>query len=141
MIGDIVRESYRFPVVCSLALLLGCGQSGGLTGSVSYNGQPVERGSIAFSPVDGKGPVFGGKIENGKFDIPTAHAGKKRAVVRGIREGVVPQSREEADAAAKAGTFKLPDYIAEDAAGNSQEVDVSGGGQTLDFAITGPPRD
>lgn len=136
-----MRGDNRFPMLVGLSLLIGCGQAGGLTGSVSYNGQPVERGSIAFTPVDGKGPVFGGKIENGKFDIPTAHPGKKKAVVRGIREGVVPQSREEADAAAKAGTFKLPDYIAEDAAGNSQEVDVTGGGQTLDFAITGPPRD
>ena len=36
--------------------------------------------------------------------------------------------------------FATSPYIAEDAAGNSQEVDVSGDSQTLDFAITGPPR-
>jgi hypothetical protein len=32
------------------------------------------------------------------------------------------------------------DYIPEDAAGNNQTFDIQGGAQTIDFAITGPPR-
>jgi hypothetical protein len=32
------------------------------------------------------------------------------------------------------------DYIPEDAQGNNQTFEIEGGAQTIDFAITGPPR-
>ncbi|WP_116344459.1 hypothetical protein [Blastopirellula marina] len=50
--------------------VIGCGRSDGMvtvTGTVTYNGVPVENGSISFTPVDGKSAAGGGTIEEGKI--------------------------------------------------------------------------
>jgi hypothetical protein len=74
-------------VSLAIALCLGCGKGDGLTrssveGKVSLDGAPVEKGSIAFSPIGGtKGPSVGGSIENGRYSLPAAKgpvAGKYR---------------------------------------------------------------
>jgi hypothetical protein len=129
----------------SLATIIGCGGGDGsasLRGSVTYNGEPVSQGSISFMPVGGTGTPFGATIVDGQYLAEKAFAGKFRATVSGDRAIVVPKTREEAAEMEKAnqGQAVSTNYIAEDAAGNSQEVDVSGDSQTLDFAITGPPR-
>ncbi len=36
-------------------------------GTVTFDGEPVQQGSIAFEPADGVGPVAGGMIEGGKY--------------------------------------------------------------------------
>jgi hypothetical protein len=121
----------------ALVALLGCGGSGGagVSGKVTYNGAPVEKGNIEFYPV-GSGTPFGASIANGEFAAEKAAPGKYRVLVRGMRTNVPPPTREQA--AAGPVTPSL-DYIAEDAAGNAQEVDVAGNGQTIDLAITGAP--
>ena len=52
-----------------LGMCVGCGGSNLATvrGTVTFDGEPVERGSIAFEPADGVGPVAGGTIEGGKY--------------------------------------------------------------------------
>ncbi|MCC9605869.1 hypothetical protein LOC68_20760 [Blastopirellula sp. JC732] len=53
-----------------MAALVGCGKSDGMikvTGNVMFNGEPVENGSISFTPVDGRGSSGGGLIENGQI--------------------------------------------------------------------------
>lgn len=63
-------------IVALLSVVGGCGGSGGLEragveGTVTLNGQNIERGSISFSPVGTtKGPTVGGTIENGRYSIP-----------------------------------------------------------------------
>jgi len=61
------------------ACLLGC--SGATTatvsGSVTFNGQPVERGAISLWPEDGKGSVAGAGIENGRYTIERVAPGVK----------------------------------------------------------------
>jgi hypothetical protein len=50
----------------------GCGQPEGarVWGKVSYNGIPVERGTILFEPVDEtRGPSTGGKVLDGAYEI------------------------------------------------------------------------
>lgn len=52
-----------------------------VTGQVTYQGQPVESGSINFEPLDGRGGTAGGTIENGAFRLSGAAGvvpGKKR---------------------------------------------------------------
>jgi hypothetical protein len=124
-------------LLITLALLsaLGCGGSGGagVSGKVTYNGAPVEKGSIAFHPV-ASGTPFGAPIQNGEFKAEKALPGKYRALVRGMRTDVKPPTREEA--AAGPVTPSL-DYIAEDAAGNAQEIEIAGNGQSIEIAITG----
>ena len=73
---------YRFVTsrfICSLGLgivmICGCGGTSGperasLSGQVTFDGTPVENGSIAFIP-DGKtvGPTAGGVIEKGRYTV------------------------------------------------------------------------
>lgn len=57
-------------IVALLGMCLGCG--GNLTtveGNVTFDGQPVEQGSIVFEPADGVGPAVGGTIEHGKYQL------------------------------------------------------------------------
>jgi hypothetical protein len=64
-------------LLCSW-LAAGCGKSDGrlaLSGTVTFDGQPVDGGSIAFLP-EGEGtadkPKLGARIEEGKYAIPAA---------------------------------------------------------------------
>ena len=41
-----------------------------LTGQVTFDGQPVDVGSISFIPEGGSGRASGGVITDGKYDVP-----------------------------------------------------------------------
>jgi len=68
---------------------LGCGRSGPETypvsGTVTFDGQPVPDGHIQFVPADGKGLPDPGKIENGEFSFD-AKPGPKRVEIEASRE-------------------------------------------------------
>jgi hypothetical protein len=133
-----------------VAALLGCSRTNSLTGSVTYNGESVGKGSITFQPADGKGQGFGAEVIGGKYTVEEVLPGKFIALIRGVHEKVAPQSTEEMirqyEAAKAAGKTTLDhfgqpaDYIPEDAEGNSRTVEISAGANTLDFALKGPPR-
>jgi hypothetical protein len=54
----------------ALGFCIGCGGSlATVEGNVTFDGQPIEQGSIVFEPADGKGPVAGGNIQNGKYRL------------------------------------------------------------------------
>lgn len=58
--------------VVVLTLLVGCGPADGVrtypvTGLVTFQGEPLEAGSIIFDPVDGQGPAAMGGIEQGQI--------------------------------------------------------------------------
>jgi hypothetical protein len=143
------RLIYTFIAICSVALA-GCQQSNSLAGAVTYNGEPVKKGSIAFQSADGTGSGFGADIVDGKYKAEKSQPGKHTVLVRGVHERLAPQSTEEAirqyEEAKAAGKATLDhfgqpaDYIPEDAEGNGQTVDIEPGAQTMDFEITGPPR-
>jgi hypothetical protein len=55
--------------------LVGCGRSDGLLtirGTVTFDGQPVEEGSISLMPVDGRGVTGGGLISKGSYSAETS---------------------------------------------------------------------
>jgi hypothetical protein len=55
-----------------------------LGGKVTYDGEPIDFGSISFLPVAGDRPS-GGLIENGTYSVPEPkgpHAGKHRVEIR-----------------------------------------------------------
>ena len=121
----------------AMAMMLGCGGSGGstLTGKVTYNGQPLDSGFISFAPAGG-GASFGAAVVDGAYSAEKAAPGKYVATISATRSpSLPPLTRDEL---AKNPNYS-PNYIPEDAAGNKQTVDVVAGGQ-LDFAVTGPPR-
>lgn len=57
-----------------LGLAAGCGRDTGqvrIRGDVSFDGQPLARGTIVFTPVEGTpGPSTGARIERGRYDVP-----------------------------------------------------------------------
>ena len=55
-------------ILCGTAIT-GCGGSGmtKVEGTVTIDGNPLGNGAIAFEAVDGKGPVAGATIVNGKY--------------------------------------------------------------------------
>lgn len=68
--GLAVRLCCLFVLCC----LPGCGGNYGgrtsISGTVKFDGKPVEKGSIAFIPAEGvKGPSTGGLIQDGKYNI------------------------------------------------------------------------
>ncbi len=89
-------------VSIALLTLAGCG-SGGLaeysvTGTVTFDGQPVEKGEIRFVSAEAQGAAYAGPIENGKFECKVTE-GKKRVEIAATRES----SKPAADG--------LPDYV------------------------------
>lgn len=93
---------------CAALLLLltsGCGGDGKVpvSGSVSFDGQPVERGEISFVPVEAGQSPDGGTIENGQFAFRTT-PGAKRVEIRASRP-LPPEKQTDA-----AGTF-YEDFI------------------------------
>ncbi len=71
----IHSSEYLLLTIAALLLpLAGCGsesQTSRLWGEVSYDGQPVERGTIELIPVAGTpGPSTGGEIVQGRYEVP-----------------------------------------------------------------------
>jgi hypothetical protein len=59
-------------------LVTGCGDGRvRVSGTVLFEGKPVEQGIISFEPCDGVGPTTGGSITDGKYDL----TGEARATV------------------------------------------------------------
>ncbi|MCA9268085.1 MAG: hypothetical protein KDA41_06420 [Planctomycetales bacterium] len=73
-------------VVWLLAAACGCGGpvTYEVTGSVAYDGEPVERGEINFVPTEPGAAAEGGLIENGRYSF-RASPGAKRVEIRGSR--------------------------------------------------------
>jgi hypothetical protein len=71
---NVARLWLGFPAAL---VVLGCGDTGGLpprvriSGMVTYNGKPLERGTISFTPVDAKGRGAGGSIAEGRYSLTT----------------------------------------------------------------------
>lgn len=137
-----MRRSIEVYLCLAIAALAGCKQNANsISGQVTYNGTPVENGYISFGPV-GSGRSIAAPIVNGEFSIAEVAPGKYTAVASGTRRINHYSSSAEANANAKkfAGhASEAADYIAPDAEGNSQQVEITSGDQKLDFAITGPP--
>lgn len=76
-------------VVLGVLLLQSCSGSGAVptypvTGSVTFGGKPIEKGSIVFDPADGQGTSAMGGIENGQFTAQVP-AGEKILRISAVR--------------------------------------------------------
>jgi len=76
------------PLLCCLAALAGCGPGGPKTvpvaGSVSFAGQPVAEGEIAFRSADGATASWAGPIAAGRYAIRST-VGPKRVEIIAVR--------------------------------------------------------
>lgn len=81
------RVFWLLPCLGIVASIAGCGS--GLVrveGNVTFDGKPLESGAISFEPVDGRGPVAGGKIDCGAYVVGNCTPGKKTVTIVGTRK-------------------------------------------------------
>lgn len=146
---SVARKHWKpLGTIAAIVLLVGCSDSvATVTGSVTYNGESVKKGYVSFQPSDGRGKSFAAPIADGVYTAAQAVPGNMTAVISGVREvnfyTSSAESYQKADEARKTGQLadvaEAADYIAPDAEGNSKQVDIQPGDQTLDFSITGTP--
>lgn len=71
-----------------LVAVVGCGGGDGdtadVSGTVSYDGKPIENGSINFIATDGKG-TGGGVIKDGKYSATKVRIGPNKVQVSGSK--------------------------------------------------------
>ncbi len=83
-------RNMRSAVACSLGLMLclaGCGSNNGpreISGTVTYEGHPLAKGSIVFLPVDGQGPTAATLISQGKYSVKV-FPGSKQVKIKGFK--------------------------------------------------------
>jgi hypothetical protein len=53
----------------AMLVLAGCGHSkvAEVSGTITYDGKPLQEGAIVFFPADGNGPTSGSVIQDGKY--------------------------------------------------------------------------
>lgn len=92
-----MSRSYSILLACFLLALpaIGCGTRSGPTrasveGVVSVDGEPIETGSITFTPTEGtSGPIAGGPIERGRYRIAKGSGpvvGRQLVSIRGLKK-------------------------------------------------------
>ncbi len=126
-------------VALALATLLlpGCGPGGldkhTVTGTVTFDGEPVGEGDIIFTADDGSGVTDAGKIANGKYSLETT-PGKKSVRIMAMRE--VPGQFDESNPGEKVPVKEM--YIPDKYSGVTElKADVTAGGDNVfDFPLT-----
>jgi hypothetical protein len=128
-----------------IATSIGCvGSNDGrvsVSGEVKLSGQPLDRGSIEFHPLDPGGVLTGGMIMDGKFDIPAeqgARPGRYQVRVFAAGEAVPadpslppgPQTETQVSAERVGSKFNLNSEL---------EVEIAkSGNKALLFEVSGP---
>jgi hypothetical protein len=141
MVNSTFSKRLCFAALTALPFLAGCGKGTAVSGTVTYKGQPVQRGVISFYPVNNEGKSqganAGGEVVEGKFTVHNVVPGKNKVVVAGGDVVTVPNDRDEGRKAQVSADKVL---IPEDAVGNNQVHEVSEGRQTLDLKLEPPVR-
>lgn len=89
-IGSQKSNAACSAAVCGFVWMLclaGCGHGDGLTqigGGVTYDGLPVENGTISFLPSDGNGPTAAAIVTDGKYSVKVA-PGQKQVRIEGYK--------------------------------------------------------
>ena len=131
MLVDFSRGLLFLLVSVALLTLAGCGGGGpaeyAVTGTVTFDGQPVEKGEIRFLPAGTQGTAYAGAIVNGKFECKVTE-GQKRVEMSATREAATPAPDG------------LPDYVsyipAEYNTQSTLTAEVKpGGGNTFTFDL------
>lgn len=129
----------QLATACGFVLVLclsGCGPRDGLTqisGTVSYDGQPVAKGNISLMPVDGVGPSAAAIITDGKYKVKIA-PGSKRVKIEAFK--VVGKELYRPNDPTSGMVDALEQYLPERYNTKSELTrDVTNGIGTLDFSL------
>lgn len=134
----------RFTLACSAVLLTiavsGCSDNmAEVHGRVTYNGKPVDNGTISFEAVDGKGPTSGGPIKEGQYELDGPARmipGPKLVRIKGFgksgkKTSPFPGAKEQVDV--------IEQYIPSSYNEKSTlKTEVKPGSNELDFALKKP---
>lgn len=125
----------------------GCSAPGGVvSGTVTYEGEPVKTGYVTFAPADGKGPSVGAPITDGKYTADKVPLGPKVVRVE-ASSGAAPSVQSQADVEKLSKELKgklgpdgiiRTDIVPPEAEGNNQPFEVKPGAQTLDLPLKKP---
>jgi hypothetical protein len=115
----------------------GCGPPlARVSGTVTFNGEPVSKGTVTLVPADGRGSASGGLIENGRYAIEKVQPGEK--IVQLVAPYPMgPQTDDFGSESVLYGDLMPAAW----GRASEQKITVVAAGVTKDFAIEGPdPR-
>lgn len=150
---------FRTPLVAGglvlatlLALTAGCDtgpKKVAVSGTVTYDGKPVEYGTISFGPTNG-GPTAGGEINDGKYSVKDVTPGKNIVNINSAHKVTGPMSYDsnkmdpaqmskKGQAAAKQEAKKASrEEIPNNAVGNGQFVEITAPTESQNFDLKKP---
>lgn len=115
--------------------LAGCGSSGPATyevsGSVSFDGEPVAKGEILFRAADGAQATAAGKIADGKYTLRTT-PGRKRVEIIATRTITAETPAASGEPAVRAQMFIPAQYNTQSTLSVEVKVENASG---VDFAL------
>jgi hypothetical protein len=127
-----------FLLASALVTLAGCNDPHVLvTGNIKASDQPLPKGEIVFSPVDGGGTQVGAPIVAGKYTARLL-PGEKTVVITETFDIPIPTSTEELQRAAEEGKTPAPPPVSKitpQTKGNSTKVSVTKETKSLDFTL------
>ena len=140
------RSCLALPFLLALSAAAGCGDAGPeraeVLGKVTFEGTPVESGSIAFIPAQGTtGPSVGGGISGGAYRIARSDGpclGPHRVEIRATRKTgrQVPAGEGASDPAAMIDEIEM--FIPEKYHSKSTlTANIQSGTNECDFELTG----
>lgn len=127
--------------------VVGCApQVASVSGTVTYEGTPVDNGQITFTPTDGKGAISGGPISNGNYSVADVPPGPKTVKIEAYKkvnfaassQEMMDRANEQKKKGNTTGLVDPADVIPENAVGNNQTVELVIGPNNKDFVLTKP---
>jgi len=139
----ICRQVLIVLFAISAPVLLGCQPSSksSINGQITYEGKPINHGTIAFWPADGRGAECSGPIEAGKYNVGNVSPGKKIVDSIGVKQIHFAKTHAEMAEKAKVASGEEPesaDEVSPDAQGNNQTIEITLGAQELNFDLKTP---
>lgn len=120
-------------------LSAGCGSSATVAGNITYNGAAVADGYITFFPTGPGASEIAAPIKDGKYQLTMPPGPRLVEIVSsGASTGPVSSADFEAKAKSKTAATPQPERIPDNAIGNRKTVEITPGGQTLDFHLKKP---
>jgi hypothetical protein len=72
----IPRSLWCIASLVTIVPTVGCGPEANgrpISGAVTFQGKPLDRGTIQFSPAEGQETLSGGSIVEGRYELPAEH--------------------------------------------------------------------
>lgn len=136
----IDRTSFFSALIAGVTavFLIGCGPSGlklnPVSGTVTFDGEPLPEGRIQFRLVEGDQRAFSGKIEQGRYAVETM-PGKMAVEITASR--IIPGKFDESNPGEKAPVGEMYIPARYNSATELTAEIPSGGVKQLDFTLTG----